>query len=134
MEQRRKNPMANVSPEKIERQQHSLIANCLAQLGTALGQTIPRERIVLYCLALSDIGEAQLKFAFNEALKHLGEYLPSIQQLRSYSEQWRPAQVQDSRRILERGDKPPDWEPLKGDELDAMRREFREKLRKAAAS
>lgn len=89
---------------------------------------------MLYCRALSDIGEAQLKFAFNEALKHLGEYLPSIQQLRSYSEQWRPAQVQDSRRILERGDKPPDWEPLKGDELDAMRREFREKLRKAAAS
>jgi len=33
--------------------------------------------------------------------------------------------ITDARYILDRGDKPPDWEPLKAGEFDAMKRESR---------
>jgi hypothetical protein len=121
---RTKKPTGKESPERIEKRRRSLISNCLAQLGTALGQTIPPERILLYCRGLSDIGEAQLRHAFDQALKYLGDFLPSIQQLRLYASQWQQQDViQDSRHILDRGDKPPDWEPLQAGELERIRLE-----------
>jgi len=87
-----------------------------------LGQTIAAERVVLYCRALADIQEPQLLFAFEQALRHLGEFLPSVQALRGFAESWRPPEsAMDCRHILDRGDKPPDWEPLKPGELEEMR-------------
>lgn len=125
-----KNPTATESPEKIEKRRHALIANCLTQLGTALGQTIPAERVALYCRALTDIGEAQMKFAFDQALRHLGEFLPSVRDLRGYAENWRPAEVvTDCRHILDRGDKPPGWEQLTPEELAQMQVEARSRAR-----
>src|ERR1043166_4611130 len=130
-----KKAMVIESPEKTEKRRRSslVISEHLTQLGTALGQKIPRERVALYCRALSDIGDAQLRYAFTQALENLGEFLPSIAQLRQYSSQWRPQDaIQDSRRILERGDKPADWEPLKPGEIEA-RREAPETIREQVA-
>ncbi len=84
----KKNPTANESPEKTEKWRHSLITNCLAQMGTAMGKEVPKERVLLYCRALNNLGEAELRFAFDRALEHLGEFLPSIEQLRTYAEQY----------------------------------------------
>lgn len=49
---------------------------------------VPKERVLLYCRALSDIGETQLRFAFDRALGNLGEFLPSIETLRAYANEW----------------------------------------------
>jgi hypothetical protein len=78
-----------------------------------MAQKIPADRIALYCRALSDIGDKQLRYAFEQALKHLGEFLPSIEQLRTYAEQWVPVDpIAETRRILARDDKPTDWQAL----------------------
>jgi hypothetical protein len=79
---------------------------------------IPKDRVALYCRALQDIGETQLQYAFDLALMHLGDFPPSVETIRNYSEQWQPRDViGDSRHILGRGDKPPDWEPLSAEEI-----------------
>lgn len=67
----------------------------------------------MYCRALKDIGESQLKYAFEEALKHLGQFLPSIEQIRTWAEQYKPVDpIAETRRLLTRDDKPPDWNEL----------------------
>lgn len=131
----RRKPTPKESPERIVKQRNSLIANYMTQLATALGQTVTAERIALYCRGLADVGETQLRFAFGKALKNLGDFLPSIQQLHVYAGEWRPPEIQDNRHILERGSKPPDWEPLKPGELEQMKensRRLREEIEAAA--
>lgn len=57
----------------------------------ATGIPLGNDRKTLYCRALIDIGEVQLRYAFDQALKDLDDKLPTIKQLRAWSEQWRPA-------------------------------------------
>lgn len=119
-----KNLTPSESREKTEKTRLSLINNCLAQLATAAGTEVTKERKALYCRALKDIGESQLKYAFEEALKNLGQFLPSIEQIRTYSEQWKPVDpIAETRRILERDDKPTDWQAL-GSRNGATREEI----------
>ncbi len=75
---------------KTEKPSHVLVAKCLIQLGSALNREVSIDQIAMYCRALEDIGELQLKFAFETALRALGEFMPSIAQIRSYAEEWRP--------------------------------------------
>jgi hypothetical protein len=90
-----------------------LINNYLGQLATAAGTEATKERRALYCRALKDIGESQLKYAFEQALRNLGQFLPSIEQIRAYSEQWKPVDpIAETRKVLTREDKPPDWQLL----------------------
>lgn len=98
----------------------------------ALGQKIPVERTSLYVEALNDIGLAALKYAFREALKNLGTFLPTISELRQYASRWTPEHdvMTETRRILDRGDKPPDWEPLKPGELEALLAEVKARAEK----
>ena len=98
----------NASSAETERLRRNLINDCLGQLGMAMNQEVSVERRALYCRALSDIPLTPLRFAFEEALKHAGEFLPSVQTLREYSEQWRP--TDQTRQLLMRHDKP-DQEP-----------------------
>ncbi len=44
----------------------------------------------MYCRALDDIGERPLRFAFESTLRSLGEFMPSIAQIRAYADQWQP--------------------------------------------
>lgn len=108
-----KNLTPSVSRDEIERSRSKLINSYLGQLATAAGTEATKERRALYCRALKDIGEPALRFAFEEALKHLGQFLPSIEQLRAWSEQYKPVDpIAETRRILARDDKPPDWQAL----------------------
>lgn len=107
----KKNLTPKELPGKTAQQRRSLMGHHLTQLGTANRQEVTPEQVALYSEALSDIGDTQLNYAFRQALKHLGEFLPSIQQLRTYAEQWRPVAIMDSKHILERPAKPPDWDP-----------------------
>src|SRR5262245_17361658 len=120
------------SGETTKRRRY-LIATYLTQLGTALNQAIPSERVALYCQALSDLGEAQLKFAFSDALRNLGDFLPSILSLRETAVAWAEMQtaapLDPSRRLPQPGDKPPDWEPLAAGEFERM---LSERARRAA--
>lgn len=119
-----KNLTPSVSREEIERSRLKLINSYLGQLATAAGTEATKERRALYCRALKDIGESQLKFAFEEALKNLGQFLPSIEQIRTYSEQWKPVDpIAETRRLLERDDKPTDWQAL-GSKNGASREEI----------
>lgn len=133
-----RNPTATESRDKIEKRRRALIGTHLTQLATAIGQTVSAERVALYCRGLNNIGETQLQYAFEQALQHLGEFLPSIQQLRTYAERWRPCDpIQDSRHLLDRGDKPPDWEPFTPRELAQMKAEAAaryQKLEKAVST
>jgi hypothetical protein len=71
------------------------------------------ERIALYCRGLNDIGEKQLIFAFDKALHNLGEFLPSIEQLHAWAEDWQAVDpIAETRKLLEREDKPSDWAPI----------------------
>ena len=97
-----------------------------------LGQVIPAERIAMYALALADLTEKQLAHGFDQALKlfvpQFGQTFPAPAQLREWAFQARQdAAIVDTRRILDRGDKPPDWEPLKPGEADQILREARER-------
>jgi hypothetical protein len=87
---------------------------------------IPPERIILYARALSDLSEKQLAHGFEKALKYFkpefGKSFPTPAEIRAWAYEYRPVDViQDSRHILDRGDKPPDWEPLEPGELEAMK-------------
>jgi hypothetical protein len=88
---------------------------------------IPPERIVLYVHALADLSNPQLAHGFDKALKlfkpEYGNSFPTPAQIREWAFQWRPPEIQENRHILDRGDKPPDWEPLAPGELTAMQQE-----------
>ena len=112
----RKNPTGNESLGRTVKPQHSLVANYLTQMALALNQEIQPERIALYCQALSDIGENQTKHAFNQALRHLGEFLPSIRELSDWAESWRPDEQSETRQFKSVSDIDPEkcpkgWSP-----------------------
>jgi len=71
---------------------------------------------------LNDIGLPALRYAFKEALRNLGTFLPSIGEIRQWASCWTPEHeaITDTRRILDRGDKPPDWEPLEPGETERL--------------
>lgn len=106
-----------------------LVTHYVEQLAMVLGQLIPPERIILYARALSDLTEKQLEHGFEKALKYFkpeyGKTFPAPAEIREWAYQWRAEAISDSQRILDRGDKPPDWEPLKAGELDEMRQRSR---------
>lgn len=127
-----KNTTRTELSEKTKKQRNDCIVFSVTQLGMALGQKIPVERTSLYVEALNDIGLAALKYAFREALKNLGTFLPTISELRQYASRWTPEHdvMTETRRILDRGDKPPDWEPLKPGELEALLAEVKARAEK----
>src|SRR5262245_29994856 len=88
-----KKPTGNSSHEKTGKPRNELFVRSMGQLATAAGQTISSERIALYGRALSDIGWTQLEFAFDLALKHCGEFIPSIAQLREYASRWKRPEI-----------------------------------------
>ncbi len=91
----------NESHERIANSRRLSIANHVIQLATALNQEISQERMALYCRGLADIGEKQLAYAFECALRQLGEFMPSIERIREYAEQWRAIDpAMETRKIL----------------------------------
>lgn len=66
--------------------------------------------MALYVRALSDLSAARLEYAFTQALRR-SRYFPFPSELREFASEWRPA-IDDSKAILNRGDKPPGWVPL----------------------
>ncbi len=127
-----KNTTRTELSEKTRKQRSDCIVFSVTQLGTALGQKIPAERTSLYVAGLNDISLAALKYAFGEALKNLGTFLPTISELRQYASHWTPEYdaITNTQRILDRGDKPPDWEPLKPGELEALLAEVKARAEK----
>lgn len=91
---------ASVSPDLIAKARHGLISDYLSQLATAANLVLTDERRVLYCRALEDLTEVQLRHGFQLALKHLGAFLPTVEQIRIWSESWRPPDEQRDVREL----------------------------------
>jgi len=81
---------------------------------------------------LNDISLPALKYAFREALKNLGTFLPPISEIRQYASRWTPEceAIRDTRRILDRGVKPPDWEPLEPGETERLLSEIKARAEK----
>lgn len=67
-----------------------LLAELLANLCRGISLEIPPERILFYCEALDDLSETQLRHGFALANRNIGEFLPSVAQLREWCESWRP--------------------------------------------
>ncbi len=63
-------------------------------MAIACGRDLDPSRVSLYCKALEDIGEIQLRYAFEQALKYIGDSIPTIKEIRRLSEEWRPAQTE----------------------------------------
>jgi hypothetical protein len=122
--------------EKTAKARASLINNCLAQIGTALNQTVTKDLKEVFCVGLADLTESQLKFGFGEALKfwkpEYGKKFPVPAEIREYAEQYVHVDpIAETRRLyLEREAKPADWEPVTEEELT----EFHRQLKAAAAS
>lgn len=112
MEQQNSRMKAGANPSS-ENRKTSLIGHYVAQLAMAMGQVIPAERVLLYVRALSDLTEPQLAFGFECALKYFkqefGRMFPMPADIREWALRWQPEAITDSRRILDRGDKPADW-------------------------
>lgn len=121
-----------VSSEKIVRKSSDSVAHYMGQLGIALGQAVTAERIGLYCRALSDLTDYQIAQGFEKALKffkpEFGKAFPAPAEIREYALQFQ--QEHTSRVLLERGDKPPGWEPVSPEELRA----FVEEVKRVARS
>ena len=125
----------NELPEKTAKPRHVLINSYLTQLATALNLEVTAERIALYCQALEDIGETQIKHAFEQALKNLGEFLPTIRELREYSEQWRPAAPLIVDHSINRGyDKTPEGRAERADYAGKLIAEMRARIAAGAFS
>ena len=91
----------NESRERIVRQRTDCIIDSLTQLATAAGQVMTEERTELYCRALVDLNSDQLQHAFNEALLNLGDFMPTIRELRAYARQYATQEqiIDDTKRI-----------------------------------
>jgi hypothetical protein len=63
----------------------------MTELSQGLGLNVPDERIKFYCAALDDLTPTQIEHGFQHAQRHLGTFLPSVEQLRQWAESWRPA-------------------------------------------
>jgi hypothetical protein len=124
-----KKPKANSLSADNAKRAKNFVSYFLDQLALGLGQVVPAERLALYIHELSDLSEKQIAFGFAYALRHFkgewGKPFPYPADLREWCERWRPEAVNDSRRILDRGDKPPDWEPMTAEEA----RDWIERLR-----
>lgn len=120
------NPKAKASSENKKKPVSELVNSYVAQLAMALGVLIPTERSLLYIRALSDLTERQLAHGFEKALKYFkpdfGKTFPYPGELREWACEWRPA-TENTRLLLDRGDKPADWQPLTPGEIETMRRE-----------
>ena len=116
-------PKGNSSSASNRSKTSESIKYFMSQLAMALGVVIPAERSMLYIHALSDLTEKQLAFGFERALQlfrpEYGKTFPAPAEIRDWAYQWKP-EVNDSRAILDRGEKPSDWEPLKPGEFERM--------------
>jgi hypothetical protein len=116
-----------ISPATTEKARSSLIGSCLGQIGTALSQKVPNDLKALFCVALADLTEGQLKFGFEQALKfwkpEYGKKFPAPAEIREYAEQYVPVDpIAETRRLyLERQVKPEGWEPVTEEELAEFR-------------
>lgn len=83
--------MAHESLEQTKKRELEFVSDCMLQLGTALNQEIPEERIALYIRALSDLSERQLAFGFERALKlfkpEFGKTFPAPSEIREWAEE-----------------------------------------------
>jgi hypothetical protein len=64
---------------------------CITDLAEGLGLNVPDQRMKFYCSALDDLTPVQIEHGFEIARRNLGTFLPSVEQLRQWSESWRPA-------------------------------------------
>lgn len=102
----------------------------------ALGQKIPNDLKSLFCVALADLTERQLRLGFNDALKfwkpEFGKRLPAPAEIREYAERYESVDpiAETRRKYLELEAKPANWEPVTEQELA----EFRARLAQAALS
>lgn len=108
---------ASSSSGGSERKISDSIRFFVGQLATALGQVIPAERVLLYIHALSDLTEKQLAHGFDQALKRFsaefGKTFPLPADIREWAFEYRAVDpIAETRRLLARDDKPPDWEEL----------------------
>lgn len=67
-----------------------------------IDQVVSNERLELYCKALEDLSEHQLSHAFERALREVGDFIPSVHQLRRWSEESRSSEADRTREILTR--------------------------------
>lgn len=121
------------SSESKTKKLQRLLLSYINQLAMALGVKMKAERSLLYVHALKDLNESQIIHGFELALKlfkpQYGQDFPSPAQFREWACEWRPEpMVRDARHILDRGDKPPDWEPVSAEDIEQLK----EKVRLAA--
>lgn len=71
----------------------------------------------MYIRALDDLTEKRLAFGFEQALKlwkpEYGKTFPTPGEIREYADGYQPVDpIAETRKYLNRADKPPDWEEL----------------------
>lgn len=75
-------PSPNITPDSGRNSKKNLIKLEVGKLYDAMGQRGDLARINLYAEALSDLTVGQLQHGFPIVLREVGEFLPSISQIR----------------------------------------------------
>ena len=110
----------------------ALVSSYIRQLSTALNQELSPERHALYLHGLEDLTEAELRDAFDTALKSAEKFFPSIAELRRWANEGAEKRHREKARlatkqILDRPGKPDDWNFKLEEAWDEVER--REKIR-----
>src|SRR5262245_4590251 len=88
--------------QKSERR--ALIVKWVTSLAKGLGPPVADERVRFYSEALDDLTPYQLEHGFQLAKRHMGEFLPPVEQVREWAESYRPAGYEQTVKPLEKGD------------------------------
>ena len=119
-----KNQSRQKEREKSSNKAAQLISSLLIELQMAMNDKMESARIAIYCRELSDLTEYQIRHAFRVAMRD-ARYIPKIAELREWAMQGKSV-IDDTRAILTRGDKPPDWDPISADEMAELKRKLAE--------
>jgi hypothetical protein len=94
----------NQSLNSTQKPRNEFVRESLMDLCTGLHLAVQPERIEFYCKALDDLTLTQLEHGFQIAKRHLGTFLPSVEQLRLWAESWRPAGFESERTFATKAD------------------------------
>lgn len=112
--------------DEAMKQRKLLVIDCMETLAIAMNVELSQPRIQIYLRGLERLIEPQIRYAFDQALRECRFY-PQVAELLAFAAQWHPPVIDNTTRILERPDKPDDWEQLDIDQMRAIEGEVRAK-------
>ena len=124
------NPQKKQRPDARRKPAQGYLLESLRRIAAAFRVELSEETQGIYLNELAPFPQASLDEAVGRTIREWTEAskMPTLHFIleRIYAAQNQPRTINDSHRILERGDKPADWEPLTDEEKAGLNRSVRE--------